>query len=333
MSDKLPAPLHSTDLEAAGRADAEMYARLAALDEAAEQIDTRAANTRRGYADDWRAWQDYTAQVGIPTMAATVGSLTGFVLWLARQGKAPSTIARRLYGAAVSLREHGVTVPAEATRKAKETLDKFARELAEANEERGRGQAPPLSIGNLRKMSAALPDTLVGLRDRAILVIGFGIAARRSELANLLARDVTVREEGLKVNVRFGKTGGREPAIHRGTHPLTCPVRAWQAWAAAAQLDPDGPAFRRIHRSGSVLGGMSAQSIGNVISAAAERAGITGITGHSLRAGLATEARRAGHDAKTIGEQGGWSPNSGVLYRYMRIVDEWADNATAGIGL
>ncbi|WP_433426306.1 tyrosine-type recombinase/integrase (plasmid) [Microtetraspora malaysiensis] len=324
--DRLAAELATAD-------EAELHARLAALDEAAEQIDTRAANTTRNYAGDWRAWQDYTAQTGIPTLAATVGSFTGFVLWLAQHGKAPSTIQRRLYGAAVMLRGHGVAVPDDATSKAKDVLDALTRNLAERGEQRGRGQAPPLSVRDLRKMSAALPDTLKGRRDRAILTVGFGMAARRSELSGLLARDVVVRDEGLKLSVRYGKTGAREPAIKRGTHPLTCPMQAWQAWAGSVELDPAGPAFRRIDRHGNVLGKMSGQAIGNVIVEAAERAGLDGITAHSLRAGLATAARAAGHDAKTIAEQGGWSPNSSVLYRYMRIVDEWADNATAGLGL
>lgn len=57
------------------------------------------------------------------------------------------------------------------------------------------------------------------------------------------------------------------------------------------------------------------------------------MTGHSLRAGLATEARRAGHDPRSIAAQGGWSPTSDVLYGYMRTVDQWQDNALDNIGL
>ncbi|MEV4472831.1 tyrosine-type recombinase/integrase [Nonomuraea sp. NPDC049504] len=331
VSDNLPGRLHSAD--AISLDDAELYARLAALDEAAEQIDTRTANTKRNYAGDWRTWQTYTAQTGIPPMAATPGSLTGFVLWLAQRGDAPATIQRRLYGATVMLREQGVTVPDEAPRKARDVLNALARNLAEQGEKRGRGQAPAVTVQQLRKMSAALPHTLKGLRDRAILTVGFGMAARRSELAGLLVRDVVLLDEGLKVHVRYGKTGGRAPAIKRGTHPLTCPVTAWQAWVEAVELEAASPAFRRIDRHGNVLGKMSPQAVGNVVTDAAELASLDGITAHSLRSGLATEARRAGHDAKTIAEQGGWSPTSGVLYGYMRTVDEWADNATAGLGL
>lgn len=319
--------------------DGELWARLAELDEAAAQHVTRRANTARSYDSDWRAWELYTATLGIPLEAATIGSLVGFVLWHQRGGLAPSTASRRLYGVVVSLRDRGVTAPQDALEGARLALDQFAREVAEAGEQRGRGKAAPVTVAQLRKMSAALPNTLKGVRDRAILLVEFGIAGRQSEVANLLARDVEVHKDGLVVHVRYTKTKPRSPAVARGTHPLTCPVQAWQAWAEAASeamvvdLDPGGPAFRRVNRHGQVLGGMSAQAVGNVWLAASTRAGLPRLTSHGARSGLATEARRAGHDAKTIAEQGGWSPNSKVLYEYMRIVDQWADNATAGLGL
>src|SRR5690606_9764198 len=123
-----------------------------------------------------------------------------------------------------------------------------ARLLAETGEQRGRGKAPALTVMQLRTMSKALPATLKGLRDRAILTVGFGMAARRSELANLRARDVVVTEKGLQVFARYGKTGARSPAIRRGENAWTCPQRAWLAWAEAADLDPDGPAFMRFNR-------------------------------------------------------------------------------------
>ncbi|MEV4749046.1 tyrosine-type recombinase/integrase [Streptosporangium sp. NPDC049248] len=313
--------------------DGDLWVRLAALDEAAAQHVTRKANTARSYSSDWKAWEQYTTTIGIPLEAATIGSFVGFVLWHQRAGLALSTASRRLYGVVVSLRDRGVTVPQDALDGARLALDQFAREVAELGEQRGRGKAAPVTVAALRKMSAALPDTLKGVRDRAILLVGFGIAGRRAEVANLLTRDVAVHPEGLVVQIRYAKTTPRSPAVARGTHPLTCPVRAWQAWAQAVELAPDGPAFRRVNRHGQVLGGMSAQAVGNVWSEASVRAGLPRLTAHGARSGLATEARRAGHDAKTIAQQGGWSPNSRVLYEYMRIVDQWADNATAGLGL
>ncbi|MEQ4723795.1 tyrosine-type recombinase/integrase [Nonomuraea sp. B19D2] len=313
--------------------DAALWARLAELDQAAEEFEPRSDNTLRSYASDWRVWERYVAAVGIPLEAGTPGAFLGFVIWLGKEGKAPSTIQRNLYGAAVSLRERGVAVHPDGPKKAKKAIDALARMLAEAGEQRGRGKAPALTVMQLRMMSKALPDTLKGLRDRAILTVGFGMAARRSELANLLARDVVVTEKGLLVHSRYGKTGARSPAIKKGENEWTCAQRAWLAWAAAADLDPDGPAFVRINQHGQMLGKISGQGIGIAITAAAEAVGLEGITGHSMRAGLATAAREAKHDYKTIAEQGGWAPNSAALHEYLRIVDQWADNATAGIGM
>ncbi|TMR21539.1 hypothetical protein ETD85_50775 [Nonomuraea zeae] len=190
-----------------------------------------------------------------------------------------------------------------------------------------------MTIRDVRAMSAALPATLRGLRDRAALLVGIGAAARRSELAGLLCRDITVHEqEGLKVGIRYGRSGARRPAIKRGSG-LTDPVAAWTAWRDAAGLDPAGPAFLTIDRHGNLGRRMSPASVGDIVINACELAGIPRKTWHGVRAGLATEARRAGHDAKTIAELGGWSPTSRVLSAYMRIVEEWAGDATAGIGL
>jgi integrase len=208
-----------------------------------------------------------------------------------------------------------------------------ARNAEAAEARRGTGQAPAVTVKQLRAIVAACPDTVAGRRDAALILIAFGIAARRSEAASLLVSDIVESTEGLTVTVRFGKTGAREVAIPRGTSAATCPVRAWQAWLAASEV-VDGPAFRRVDRHGRILGALSAQAAGDIVTRAGERAGIDAhLTGHSLRAGLVTESRRAGHDAKTISATTGHSPNSRVLYGYMRTVDKWDDNALAGIGL
>ncbi|MGW4639580.1 tyrosine-type recombinase/integrase [Sphaerisporangium sp. NPDC004334] len=313
--------------------DEELQARLQALDQAAAGYVRRNANTERGYASDWRAWERYVAEVGIPLYAATIGSYVGFVLWQQRDRKAWKTIDRRIAGVTVTMREAGVVVPQKALDGARLALDTYKRELAEAGEKPGRGQARAILMRDLRQMSAALPDTLAGVRDRAILTVGWGIAGRRAEIANLLGRDITEQSEGLLVEIRFGKTGGRTVAVPRGQNPLTCAVRAWQAWVEAVRLDMDGPAFRRIDRHGNVGEGLRPQSIGTRIERAALLAGLPRTTAHGLRSGLATEARRADHDAKTIAVQGGWSPTSAVMHEYLRIVEQWTDNAVKGTGM
>ncbi|MEU1883400.1 tyrosine-type recombinase/integrase, partial [Streptosporangium sp. NPDC020072] len=254
-----------------------------------------------------------------------------FVAWLARDGKAPSTIGRRVAGVTVTLRERGVEVPKLVTKKTTELLNAYQRELDEAGEQRGRGEAPLVSKRELRRLSEACPDTLAGLRDRAALLVGFGIAARSAEMAGLLARDITEHEEGLTVHVRYGKTGARKVAISRGSHPLTDAVTHWQIWQETARLVPGGPAFLQIGRYDNPRGKMSAQAFNFMLSRACERAGVSPKTWHGLRSGLATEARAEGHGLEVIAAQGGWKFNSRVLANYLRNTDQWRKNATKGV--
>lgn len=321
--------------------DAETLARLAALDDVSDQhaATLRPANTTRGYAGDWRVWQTFTAEKRLPVLAASRGTLRAFVAWLWDSGAAPSTIDRRLAGVTVTLRrDHHVTVSPEDTKAARELLKDYGRRAAEAKEApRGRGHAAALLLPDLRKMCTACPDGIAGLRDRALILMSFAIAGRRAEVAGLTVADVADDPNGLVVEVRVSKTKPRTVAVPYGSNPLTCPVRAWHAWRKAAGLDDlQGPAFRRIDRHSRILAGLSGQAVGDIITRAAERAGVEAhLTGHSPRAGLATEARRAGKDRKAIAATTGHVPGSGVLDRYMRTVDRWdeGDNALIGIGL
>lgn len=315
-------------------------AKIAALDAASDEhaAALRPENTTRGYAGDWKVWETFTAAAEIPSTTATRGTLRAFVAWLWEAGAAPSTIDRRLTGVTVTLRgEHRVDVDREDVKAARQMLKDYVRGAAAAKQTpRGRGQATAMTLADLRSMSAACPEGLAGLRDRALILLSFAVAGRRSELAGLLAVDVAEDENGLLVNLRVSKTKPRTVAVPYGSNPATCPVRAWLAWRDAAQLVDDGPAFRRIDRHGRLLGAMSGQAVGDVITRAAERAGVTAhLTGHSARAGLATEARRAGADRTAIASVTGHAPGSPVLDRYIRAVDRWdpKDNPLIGIGL
>jgi integrase len=321
--------------------DPETADRLAALDAAsdwhAEQM--RPDNTQSAYRDDWNAWLEFTAATGLPLTAATRGTLRAFVIWLWEAGRAPTTIDRRLAGLVVTLRrDHRVVINPDDTAAARQLLKDCVRKSAELREApRGRGQAAPLLLADLRRISAACPDSLTGIRDRALLLLGFAIAGRRSEVAGLMVRDIADDPNGLVVDVRVSKTKPRVVAVPYGSNPLTCPVRAWRAWCEAAGLDgPDGPAFRRVDRHGRLLGGLSGAAAGDIVTRAGERAGVAvHLTGHSVRAGLATEARRAGKDRKAIAAVTGHVPNSAALDQYLRTVDRWSDedNALIGIGL
>lgn len=302
----------------------------------------RPSATRNAYASDRRKWREYCTAFAVPDTLLTLATLTGFVEWLIQQHAAPKTVERRVSGVRLSLTAEGVPDLDGTDRSVvAERIAQYKRELAVSGERRGRGKARPIGLRELRAMSQALPDTLLGTRDRALLLVGFGMAARRSELAGLWAEDVEVCDEGLCLVLRSSKTSVEqvEVAIPYGTSAWTCPVTAWAAYRDAVQhalgADLEGKAFRRIDRHGRVLGAMSGQAVGIAFKRAAGAAGLSGerVTAHGLRAGLATEARRAGHDVRSIAEQGRWSPNGAAVHGYMHIVDRWEDNAVRGIGM
>jgi integrase len=331
------APSDWTTLEQGGSsASLPETQRLALLDASADEYarSIRPANTARAYDRAWRSWISFCDLVALPPSPASRGMLAGYVRWRWLNGDAPATIDATLGGIATSLRDRGHPIDKTATAQAREILKSETRRAAEAGElNRGRGQAPAVTIPQLRAMSAACPEDLGGLRDRALLVIGFGIAARRSELAGLLVADVARFAEGLRVSTRYGKKGGRSVVVRPGRNELTDPVRAWSAWCGAVFPEPENAALRRVDRWGRLGGRMSPRAIGERVAVCAERAGLEGVTGHSLRAGLATSARRAGKPVEQIADQGGWARNSASLLGYIRSVDQWEDSATADIGL
>lgn len=321
--------------------DPELRARLAALDTASDThaAEQRPHNTTRAYQADWKVWEAFCTQLHIPPTAATRGTLRAFVdyLWT-RQQAAYSTIDRRLAGVTVTLRQqHSVIVDPEATKAARELLKDY-RKKAEAAEEptRGRGKAPAMRLEDLRHITTLCGTDLFGLRDRAMLLLGFSIAARRAELAGLRLRNIRDDDHGLLIHVAVSKTDPRTVPVPRAQDPDLCPVRAWKAWAAAASIvDPDRHAFRRIHHTGAVQPhGLSPQRAGDLITAAGLRAGYEALfTGHSVRSGLATEARRAGKDRKAIAAITGHKDGSKVLDGYMQIVDQWSEQDNALVGL
>lgn len=320
------------------RADSEQ--RIAAFDEDAARIlaATRPPNTDRAFAGDWRHWETFCANEGVPPTSVSSGLLVAFATWLAhpipdgRPAQSPASIERRLAGVLDGWKRRKLTIPHGVTGDARKVVAAYRRDLVRNGESTGRGKATALTIQNLRRLSEALPDTLIGIRDRSIITLGFAIAGRRSEIAALAVPDIEQHPKGFRVRIRDSKSGERTVAVRPGTSDLTCPVASWQAWLRAAG-HTSGPAFRRMDKWGNLSpASVTGHQIGDVVAKAGRAVGLT-LTGHSLRSGLATEARRAGHDVTTIAKQGGWRPNSPILYGYMQIVDEWSDNATEGLGL
>jgi len=197
----------------------------------------------------------------------------------------------------------------------------------------------PLAAPDLRALFAPLDSRrILDVRDRALLLVGFAGAFRRSELVGLDVSDLAFNTAGLIVNIRRSKTDqewqGRRVGIPYGSTPATCPVRALEAWLAALGAD-EGPLFRAINRHGQLAGRrLTAQSVALVIKRLAAQAGMEAddLAGHSLRAGLATAAAAAGVPERAIMAQTGHR-SLATLRKYIREGSLFLENAAAQVGL
>ncbi|MFC3124338.1 integrase [Pseudoroseomonas globiformis] len=141
----------------------------------------------------------------------------------------------------------------------------------------------------LRAMLGTCDTGLAGTRDRALLLLGFAAALRRSELVALTVDDLTDVSEGLRLTIRRSKTdpeGAGEPLGVVRTGSPTCPVAALRAWREAAQI-AEGKLFRRIDRHGNCGTALSDQSVAQIVK---KRAGLAGLeagvfSGHSRAPG------------------------------------------------
>jgi integrase len=173
------------------------------------------------------------------------------------------------------------------------------------------------------------------IRDRALLLVGFASALRRAELVSLNVEDVTTGPDGLTITLRRSKTdqegAGRPIGVPFGSSPATCPVRALAAWVAAAGIT-DGPLFRGVSRHGALLGRLSGRGVARVVQRGAASVGleVANFGGHSLRAGLATAAEKAGKSERAIMAQTGHRSVT-MVRRYIRDANLFSDNAAAGL--
>ncbi len=243
-----------------------------------------------------------------------------------------NTLSRRLAAISQLHSQAGFESPTR-TWAVKQFLQGLRREL---------GVAPvrkkPVLVADLQEILKQVPDSVLGKRDRALLLVGFTGAFRRSELIGLNVEDLEETRDGTVVHIRRSKTDqegeGRKLGIPPGAEEATCPVRALAEWRTAAGLT-SGPLFRSVDRHGRVLGQrLSGEGVAMVVKRYVEKLGCdpAQFAGHSLRSGLATAAAAAGKSERAIMNQTGHR-SVATLRRYIRDGNLFRENAAGGIGL
>jgi site-specific recombinase XerD len=280
---------------------------LAKLEEIADQTRayveaTRAASTLRAYASDWSDFLNWCADHHLQALPASPEAVALYITHLARSRRV-ATVQRRLAAISQTHQDAGQPTP---------TDDRLVRKtMAGIRRTHGTAQVrkSPTRTQLLRQLVLDLPATPEGARDRAVLLVGFAGAFRRSELVALDRADLSFDPEGARITIRGSKTdqerAGAIVGLPYGEHPETCPVRALRTWLAV--IDDSRPAvFRRMSRWGTpTRARLSAQSVALIVKRRVEALGHDASTfaGHSLRAGLATSAAAGGATERDIMQQ------------------------------
>jgi site-specific recombinase XerD len=251
----------------------------------------KAASTRKAYATDFRLFRAWCAAKGVSALPAAAETVAAYLAAEAKMAK-PSTLGRRVAAIRYAHRLAGFPLPTDAEG-VKATMRGIRRTVGSAKERKA-----PAVAAKVLGMVAAASDDLAGLRDRALLLLGFAGAFRRSELVALDVADVEETEAGLRVTIRHSKTDqegqGVTIAIARGT--VACPLKAVRQWLNAAGIEA-GPLFRPINKAGRVAQArLTDRSVANIVKEYAERAGFDAgsFSGHSLRSGFLTSAAGRG---------------------------------------
>jgi integrase len=273
--------------------------------------------TRRAYQAAWDAFASWCSQNALDALPAAPETLSLYLAFLAPQ-KGVRTIGKALAAIALAHRSAGFDSPTEAP-----LVRRVARGLRRTH---GKPAAAkdPVRVDDLFAMIHTLDlEDILDVRDRALLLLGWAGAFRRSELVALDVADLREVPEGLVVTLRRSKTDqegeGRKVGIPRARRPQLCPVAALKTWRADSGIT-EGPLFRAIDRWGNVQDQrLSDRAVALIVQRAAKRAGLdpSNRAGHSLRAGFCTEAARAGVPERAIMSQTGHK-SSTTLRGYIR---------------
>ena len=261
---------------------------------AAEKSD----NTRRAYAADWSDFTAWCNQVGEDPLPAQPATVARYIAALADGGRKTATIQRRLAAIRAVHKAAGHEPPTNAEG-VKATMRGIRRSLGSRP-----ARKAPATSEVLHKVLAYLPDSLAGLRDRAVLVVGFAAALRRSELSALHVHHIERRARGIVLHIEASKTDqeGKGEQIPVPAGRKLQPVAALSAWLEAAGID-EGPVFREVDRHGKVGSTpLSDRSIARIVQRAAAGAGFDPkiFGGHSMRAGFVTSALDRGEDVLKV---------------------------------
>ncbi|MEK5645864.1 integrase [Paenibacillus rhizosphaerae] len=291
----------------------------------------RAENTVMANKSDWSMFEKWCDESNLVPLPATDQCIAIYLAYLASSGNKASTIRRKLSSIKGAHLAAGFSDPTGVN--VKHVWAGIRRQ--HGTKENGK---KPVEIELLKQMLREIPDNLGGVRDKAILLIGFAGALRRSEIVALDVGDITLDPNGLIVQIHHSKTDpeskGELVGIPYGKNKDTCPVQAYLQWLKVLN-GREGALFRPIDRHGNIKPSrLSDKAVSLIVKKYIEAIGLESneYSGHSLRAGFATTAASLGKSERLIMKQTRHLSEK-MVRRYIRMNSIFRDNTAGEIGL
>ncbi|MBD2717318.1 tyrosine-type recombinase/integrase [Microvirga sp. STR05] len=286
-----------------------------------------AANTVRAYAGDCKRFSAWCVLHQLESLPASVEALVGFLTELADSGKKYATIERHAAAIAKAHELAGVESPT-ADKKIKVLLKGIAREIKTRQK-----QAPAFSLGSFKHTIKSINISVpAGLRNRALLLLGFTGAFRRSELEALNVEDLAFDNDGLVVSLQQSKTNqlgqAEEKAIFYSPDSALCPIRSLQAWLRLLGRT-EGPVFVSLRKNNKLTSRRMTTKYTNLI---VQQYLGSQYTAHSLRASFVTVSKLNGADDSKIMNQTKHK-TSAMIRRYTRLDNVRQHNSAKELGL
>lgn len=291
----------------------------------------RSDRTKKEYERDWSYFIGWCDQQGLSSLPALPATVALYVTAHAAKLR-PDTLGRRAMVVRLVHNQAGLPDPTSDPM-VQQVLSGIRRTHGRAHEKKA-----PIIVEDLKRVIGAIPSTLIGHRDRALLLLGFQTALRRSELVGLDVEDLEYTSQGIVVTIRRSKTDqegeGRRVGVPYARTPGMCAVRAVKAWLHVAGIKT-GPIFRPIDRHDNVRDRrLTDHSVAVLVKSRAEAAGLDPekFAGHSLRSGFATSCAMVGMEERDIAKQTGHQ-SMRVLRGYIREGQLFLGNAVEKLDL
>ena len=296
---------------------------------------SKANNTLRAYKSDFKDFSVFCAKHGFSSMPSQPKIVSLYLTQISKSSKV-STIRRRLVSIGVvhKLKGHYLDT--------KHPI--IIENLMGIKRKKGSIQTgkKPILINHLKQIINVIDEQkmekIKKLRNRTLILIGFGGGFRRTELISIDYEDLNFVEEGVKITLRRSKTDQFGEGMIKGlpyfTNEKYCPVRSLKNWINLSKIKT-GPIFRRFAK-GSILTGhrLTDQSVVLIIKDCLRLAGIENknYSGHSLRSGFATAAAESGADERSIMAMTGHKTTD-MVRRYIKEANLFKNNALNKIKL